>query len=303
MNNGDKIYKSLLKCTSVVSGFYKFSDVFQIYPYYGELHSEKHFYIEYNFKYKSISCDMKKKLNKYSELQKNIFYNRFHLVFLKEIVNLLSIAMNERIELSFNSGEDFFPQEQNSIDEFSDISRFLEINKSDFVIYKEQRYNDQFIKIQSDADIMFGNYFKMDVKSRDKIFASTSLYNKAEEIFVKFASMAVVAYASSIENLVDFDDKEKKIKCSKCGQVEYRSTQKFRDFLYLYCGNKNEYEKIIRKNFYSDRSRIVHSGFLLGIDVDQTVFDVCEYELIGKFSAIVRSSIFNYIVNMKMDKA
>lgn len=299
--NDRKIFKSLLKCTSGISGYYRHADVFQIYP--SNVRDEKspfyHAYLEYDSRYQANYKKAKNKSTYHPHLEQ-LETTRSHLNFLKEIIALLNISTNEHCELDFDSSNSLFPPPQEIIPNFSDISDLFEIRCRPSKISQRMKCNDQFVEIHPNAGVFFGNYFKLNPRARNRYNASIFLYSNGEELLVKCASMAVVAYASSVENIIDFEKSRKREMvsiCDKCGQKQHKISLGFREFLQLHSNSDLDRGNSLFNKFYSTRSKIVHAGSILDFDRMQTIFPVKEYENLVEFSALVRISLFNYLVN------
>lgn len=297
------LHKSLIKATSPISGYYRYSDVFQIYPSASDGRDQNCNYalIEYNTKYLHIS---KKCGEKKDDRLETLKKERAHLNFLKEILALLSICTNERYELDFNKSESFFPHSQQIIPKFTDVSEYLKISSCVYRINQKSRYNDQSIRIHPKTDEFFRNYLSLSSKARRRYNASIFLYDNGEILMSTAASMAVVAFASSIENMVEFENqriKNKAIFCHECGQRQYKISSSFYDFLDKFCGGTDNDSNRKFKKFYNMRSKIVHAGSILEFDRIQTIFPQEEHDRLCEFSTLARIALFEYLLRYPLE--
>lgn len=109
----------------------------------------------------------------------------------------------------------------------------------------------------------FHSYFQLSEEDRDIFNSSIIFFYYAVRLRREMSSLSILSLTSSIENLVNFKHKDDSIeKCSNCGQLQFRVTKKFNDFMQenskgFY--SKNEIQKFIG-DIYNLRSAIVHKG-------------------------------------------
>lgn len=271
----------------MMSGHYRYSDVFQIYPS-KRMNSgvgREYIDIEYNNQYENKSG---KNLGK-----------RSHLVLLKELVSLLSVTTNEKYEIYFDKDEHQSLPEQEKIPSFSDMSESLEIRKQENKVLQPLRYGDEFVSIDKEADSYFEKYFKLTIYNRNKYDASMSLYNIAERLFPISASMSFVTFVSSIESLMEFEREMSGHKielCESCHQKKHEISKRFVKFIQTYSPSEAVNYEMILKKLYAKRSKMSHAGKLLKIDSIFSVFPVDEYNEIVSIAAYNRSCLFYFIL-------
>ncbi|GCE89067.1 hypothetical protein MSKU15_0668 [Komagataeibacter diospyri] len=299
------IYRSTLKCSSDLTGVYRFSDVFQILPSKLKNSDHTNYYIdiEYNASYINKNLLDNKK---YDDLVLENIKKRAHLQLLSEIISLLSISTDEYYEICKDES-DYAPYPQEIIESFSenpmDFPGDFSIRRDALRISRGPKYNDDNIAIHPKAEILFSKYFKLEPDDRDKYDASIFLYRMAQDVSVKSASLSVLSYISSVENLMDFDAIKTKFKpeqCDKCGQQAYKISRRFKEFMKKYSciqGGDVESNKLLNK-IYSMRSSITHTGGILNLDRDLTLFPQESFTQISEIKSYVCSALFNYLVQM-----
>jgi hypothetical protein len=79
-------------------------------------------------------------------------------------------------------------------------------------------------------------------------------------------SASYLFMVSAIEALIEIEYKDQKTEhCDSCGQQQYKVSKKFKKFLYDY---GFEEDNKVKNKFYTMRSKIAHSGSLLGMSYD-----------------------------------
>lgn len=288
MKNKADLYTSTLTCSSMISGYYRYADIFQIFPSrkINENRDIQYIDIEYN--------------NNYRNKDKKLSGARTHLIFLKELVSLLSIATNEKYEIYFNKEEYQFLPEQEKILSFSDMSAECEISKWENKIYQPMRFGDQSVAIDSNSNCFFKKYFNLSVKNRNKYDSAMFLHEIAQDVFKASASMSFVTYISSIETLMELEKEILKHKidiCQLCKQKKYEIAVRFVEFVQKYSPSSEEKYEELLKRFYTKRSKISHTGKIFEIDKIFTNFPVGEYNEIVSISKHNRVCLFNFILN------
>ena len=151
----ESLYKSTLKSGSIMSGHYRYLDVFQIIKSDKEssINNGKYLDIEYNQAYANVHPI--KVATNYPDkgFYENRMRERAHLDFLKEIISLLSIVTNQYYDLDFDGERSIRPSDQEKIETFSDTSLSLEIRKDPNRIVQRQNSTMSFVSIHPAAMI------------------------------------------------------------------------------------------------------------------------------------------------------
>jgi hypothetical protein len=297
------LYRSTLKSGSIMSGYYRYSDVFQIIQSKKEISikNEKYLDIEYNQAYgnalhlelSSNGEDEEFYVNRMSELS--------HLDFLKELIALLSIVTNEYYDLDFEKEVNIRPTDQEAIESFSDISLPL-IRKDPDRVRQRQNFTMSFVSIHPAADDFFKNYFRLNAEARSRYNASIFLYESMRKILLTSASMAIIGLISAIENLMDFDSakagKNSEL-CKECNQTVYSISKRFKEFMLEFSEFEVDNKNSLLNKFYSRRSKISHTGGILEIDRLLSKFNMAEHREFTEIESHVRIALFNYLLKYK----
>lgn len=299
MNNK---YRSTLKSGSMMVGHYRYLDVFQIIESKQEPSNfnEYHLDIEYNQKYANIIHKNVDPNDKNAVFHENRMRERAHLDFLKELISLLSIVTNQYYEFDFSETMQVRPPDQETIVDFSDISSSLEITRDPSRVKQRQNYTYSHVSIHPSAEIFFNNYFRLNKEARERYNASIFLYQTMRKIILTSASMAIVGLISSIENLMDFENKKANknpVKCNECKQPIYSISQRFKDFMGEFSEINTDDPNALLNKFYTRRSKISHAGRILEIDRLFSRFSLKEREEFTEIETHVRIALFNYLLN------
>lgn len=276
-----------------MSGYYKYSDIFQITEskMASSIQGGKYLDIEYNESY--ASSFRSKPIDDRAR-------ERVHLDFLKELISLLSIATNQYYEIDFDKKFNIRPPSQEGIDAFSDISLSREIRRSPNRVSQRQNYTMSFVSIHPDADDFFKNYFRLSAEARSRFNASIFLYQGMRKILLTSASMAVIGLISAIENLMDFEGKKiqgKTENCQTCSQPIHSISKKFKAFMLRFSQFDVDNKNKLLSEFYSKRSKISHAGGILEIDRLLSKFSMEEHREFTEIESHVRIALFNYLLN------
>ncbi|WP_429101739.1 hypothetical protein [Aeromonas rivipollensis] len=308
----DVFYKSTLKTGAMITGYYRYKDVFQIQrsrEKQSSIYDGSFMDIEYNDKYRMINLN--------SEEKKNVYGQGYgHLDFLKELIALLYICTNQHCEL-YDNGGNVRPGPQQIISGFTKTDRH-QLRKSDARILARMNSCQDFVELQSQTDLFLDKYFQLDITSRTRINTSLFLLQNMRKIMLSSISMGIVGLISAIENLVDFNGERtgyKPARCQHCNQLLYSVTKRFNDFMSEHSEKhfiekykvKNSYyieddfmnkkaSKLI-KEFYSRRSKITHAGDILEIDRILSSFPMHEVRLFNELETYVRIALFSYILH------
>jgi hypothetical protein len=290
---GRSFYKAIIFCSHPLKGYYRFKDIFQIYPLVSDLapKSDKIKYhpaiIEYwidevpNIEIPKDFEDMKEYIQKLTQATN----------YLKNLLFLLSTFSNYRffyptpefnwfLEIPDNASKEeidhqiskvglshyYFPEinKDRIIKDFTPLSfPKVQFSKHPDIFVNLDLIGKDVVQFSEHIDAAFHNYFALQSEDKSVIIASASLICNGVDTMTTMKSLSFISFVSSIENMVNYEYRDEKPKtCESCGQQSYRVTAKFRDYLLKYASNSNEARKQI--NFiYGLRSKIVHNGFLL----------------------------------------
>ena len=302
-----KLYRSTLKSGSIMSGYYKYSDVFQLLESKktSPTRRGKYFDIEYNEAYSRLLPAEIKIESEDHAFAVDRQRERAHLDFLKELVALLSVVMNQYCEIDFNKEVHILPDTQERIFEFSDVSSTHEIRRDPNRISQRQNFTMSFVSIHPEADAFFNNYFKLDDVARSKYNASIFLYQSMRKIFLTSASMAIVGLISAIENLMELERVRNKIimsQCKECKSPIYKISARFKEFMLKYSEFEVDNKNKLLNKFYSRRSEISHTGAILEIDQLISRFSMQEHREFTEIETHVRIALFNYLLKYDFQK-
>lgn len=298
-----QIIKQTIKTSLPISGHFKYEDVFQIYPSTIK-HSnitEKWLDIEYNTKYHNHN-QIVNNISDNNDKEEYIKHRKetSHINFLKILISLLTISTNNKYEDPNQGWVGNNISKGNKIEKFSEINDLHSIRKNPNRIFQDFNSCSEFLSIQDTCDLYFKKYFSLSEDSKKRYNASIFLYNNMTKVRPISASLSIIGYISSIENLADHESKikgETIERCEKCGQLMYKVSRKFKDFMKKY----SSFDKDINSNkvidqFYSRRSKITHAGELLYMDYIQNEFPVEEYRYLVSLEKHVRVALYNYLI-------
>jgi hypothetical protein len=298
------LYRSTLKSGSIMNGYYRYLDVFQIIESTkpSSIHNGKYLDVEYNQAYANVSHS-KVDIN-YSDavFYENRMRERAHLDFLKELIALLSIVTNQYYDLDFEKEVNIRPPDQEVIGGFTDISSSHEIGKDPCRVARRQNFTLSLVSIHPAANVFFENYFRLNEEARSRYNASIFLYQSMRNIFHTSASMAIVGLISAIENLMDFDGKKSDKnthRCKECNQFVYSISKRFKEFMGEFSEFDVEDPNSLLNKFYSQRSKISHAGKILEIDKLLSNFSMAEHREFTEIESHVRIALFNYLLKYK----
>ena len=298
----EKFFRSIISSGPMVSGSYRFKDVFQIIP--SDFRGEGGFrrrYFELEF---SDALQMLGQ-SKNSKLSEESYAKRAHLDHLKELIALIYISTNYFCELHYDRKLQIRPSEQELISGFSRCDERFNIRKVPGRVVCRQNSNTSSLEIDSEADIYFKNYFKLDCVARRKYNSSIFLYQSMRKVMSESTSMAIVGLISAIENLMDHEstrNKEEFEVCPDCNAKKYSLTRRFREFMLEYSDVKLGVGKKLLDGYYARRSKIAHAGALLDMDVMLSEFSMQQHiEIYNEVESLVRIALFNYLLKYKFD--
>lgn len=309
-------YKTLMFIGSMNVCFFRYKDVFQIYPapQKNVAQQGEAVVIEYNDAYR---------LRTEKEERKNAFGEGYgHLDLLLELIALLQIITNCPCWLP-SDGMSARPGLQPKIEKFTDTGHTPAMRFEEARILNRVNSNCAFVAFQKQAVEFLDSYFRMDADSRHRINSSLFLHQKMRRIILDAPSMGIVGLISSVENLVHFEGEREGfvvVRCNECSIEKYKLSRRYRDFMETYSEEnfvKNyevrgyyhtepEFsEKAARKiimDFYNRRSKIAHAGDILELDRTLSGFTMSEVRLFSEVEALTRIALFSYILEFDADK-
>jgi hypothetical protein len=295
-----KFHKAIFFTKVPITGFYRFNDVFQIYP--AEMKKipksklQAHFpnIIEFwTTDEENLPIpDIYKEFGIFEE-----WHGKYALGILKQdkIYSLLSTFTNNEFFIYKDiSGIWGYPilSEENElptiteqskwcmplfnykglgddlrIDRFTELA-YPEINKIDHLQYYLHDPNLDFNKgepiiLPKTIDKMFESYYSLKGFELDFVNTACDYINTALELRTKRKTFSLIAAFTAIETMVNLENLNVENKrCTECGQPVYSVSKKFRDYLLKYIGDLPSNKKKFN-DLYSLRSKIVHTGIQL----------------------------------------
>lgn len=294
------LFRSTLKSGSMLSGYYRYKDVFQIVESkrQSSVFDGNYVDIEYNQVYASLPPPEKPTTDPDEIFYRDRMQERAHLDFLKELISLISIVTNQYYDLDFDKEQNIRPSTQEKIDEFSDTSKIFVVRKDPYRVMQRQNSTMSFLSIHPDADLFFENYFNLSAEARSRYNSSIFLYQSMRKIFLTSASVAIIGLISAIENLMDYENQRAGItpeKCGECNQQVYSISKRFKEFMRKFSEFDVENPNSLLNKFYSRRSSISHSGGILEIDRLLSKFPMTEHREFTEIESHVRIALFNYL--------
>lgn len=156
--------------------------------------------------------------------------------------------------------------EQLNIDKFSEIAN--KYNSIDLIPFKEYFQNNPNFDFDKKRDITFPDtiklaldrYYNLEKDEKEIITIAISHCSTATELKQIKKTLSVISAFTAIETMVNFENKEfKEDKCNECGQLKFKVSKKYQDYLLKYVGTGNKNKKKINA-YYSLRSKIIHTG-------------------------------------------
>lgn len=104
------------------------------------------------------------------------------------------------------------------------------------------------------------SYFAASKEVKEVLDTAISYSVSAMELRLEKKTLALLASFTSVETMVNLEYKDFDAeKCSICGQLKYSVAKKYREYLLKYIGNTPSNKRKFNK-YYSLRSKIVHTG-------------------------------------------
>ena len=300
-----KFYKSIIKSGPMNVGFYRFKDAFQIIPSKhredSDVFGRGYYELEFSDAFQILGQ------SENSSLSKEAYARRAHLDHLKELIALIYIATNYFCELHYDRSIQILPSGQEVIDGLSSVKNLLPIRKVSGRVACRQNSNTSFLEIDSQADVYFENYFKLDDVARKRYNTSIFLYQAMRRVMSESTSMAIVGLISAVENIMDYEalrNNEIFEVCSKCSVKSYSLTRRFREFMLMYSDVEPGNAKKLLNSYYERRSKIAHAGVLLDMDVVLSEFSMRQHrEIYSEIESLVRMALYNYLLKYRFDGA
>ena len=111
-------------------------------------------------------------------------------------------------------------------------------------------------------------YYDLPEETQKRVFSAMKLIANGIKMGIQHQSLGFISYVSSIETMVDLENKDLKIHhCETCGQPIFSVKKKFLSFLEKYVSGTESSKKKF-SDLYNLRSRIAHSGKLFLSDVE-----------------------------------
>lgn len=288
-----KFYKAIVFCSNPLTGFYRFKDEFQIYPFQSDNapQSDKVKLFPIAIEYwvdNSVPIEVHSALTEVSDIVSKMTRSQNRQ---KEILNLLSSITNYRFfyptpELSWFAAvpNGIMTEEMNNQKSIGGISLYwypelysenqitsfttLTIPQISFLKHPEyytfiDLENKEVVQFPQYIDQTLEKYFSLNDDAWQTVNSSTSLICNGLDLRVKMKSLSFVSFVSSIETMVNYEFRnEKNEHCEKCNRPLFSISAKFRNYLFKYASDSAEAKKKIN-NIYRIRSKIAHTGLLL----------------------------------------
>ncbi len=278
-----------------ISGFYKFDDVFQMIPPPDDWPKPRA-----TIGHHPILIEYKDEIA-------------------VELIDLLSVFSNYYffqysnnqawfIDLANHKNDSVWGQEVYK----SDIVNQIEFESEDFSKHEKEidfiEHNEYFntyagrlrtdpINFPESLSDLYRKYLSLDTEKRKayrnaSILFKSGLLLKDERINL---SLAYVSFISCIETLIYYEHKDEDIeRCKHCGQLRYRTTRKFKDFMEKYISKDKDFQKY-SQDIYNIRSQIIHRGQLL--ISDEKMFELMDSVKIEYLIRLTRITMVNWLVS------
>lgn len=160
----------------------------------------------------------------------------------------------------------YFPDlpRQMKIDKFTDVE-ISEIKRVDFNFFYTNKpslddITDNEIVFPNSIDALFDKYYLLDPEARYYIDTAASYTVSAIELNSSNKTLSLLASFTSLETMVNLENKDvPSDKCDACGQQVFSISRKFREFLLKFVGDTPNNKKKFN-SYYSLRSKIIHTG-------------------------------------------
>ena len=156
--------------------------------------------------------------------------------------------------------------EQLKIDKFTDLE--LKYEPVEFISFMKYYQVNPNYDYYPDREISFPNnifsgmdsYYNLDNEVKNVLDTAISHTVSAMELRQYKKTLSVISAFTSIETMVNYENRDFKAeRCKECGQLQFKVSKKYRDYLLKYIGdNPNNKKKF--NALYGLRSKIVHTG-------------------------------------------
>ncbi|AWO01380.1 hypothetical protein DLD77_06580 [Chitinophaga alhagiae] len=288
-----KFYKVIVFCSNPITGFFRFKDIFQLYPLESKNAPKSDkvkqypFILEFWIDHKPdapIPDDL-------SEIEDYVRQSTEVINAQKELLSLLSALTNYRfyyptpdIKWFIALPDDIPPEEynkskcepglqaywypeirqENSIVSFSpqQHNEIKRIKQPDYYIDLDLSGSNEVI-FPEHIDTALHNYYLLNALSRKTINSASTLISNGLDLRLSMKSISYVSFISSIETMVSYEYKDvKPVNCESCGNSNYSVMKKFREYILKYAIDNEATKKKITE-IYGLRSKIAHTGLLL----------------------------------------
>ena len=116
--------------------------------------------------------------------------------------------------------------------------------------------------------IALDTYYGLPEEAQKSVYSAMVLIANGIKLGIQHQSLGFISYISSIETMVELENKGQKIqRCETCGQPVYSVRKKFLSYLEKYVSRTKSSKKKF-SDLYTLRSKIAHSGKLFLSDVE-----------------------------------
>lgn len=168
-----------------------------------------------------------------------------------------------------------------------------------------EEYGKSAIILPENITNVLDTYYALNEDLRKYVFAAMTLISNGINLGIQYQSLGFVSYISSIETLVNLENKNVKVKhCKECGQPQYKVKKKFLDLLAKYVSRTEKSQSIFKK-MYDLRSKIAHTGELFISDVEFTILK--RNEMDGEWfkylevQQLARLCVFRWLLMNRVD--
>lgn len=289
-----KFHKSIIFSKTILKGYYSYKDYFQIYPAnldkMPKSEFQRHFpiIIEY-WTDKNDMIEVSSEFDMIKNFASDIATIETKLdrilALLSVISNHLFFRYNDSLGfwgmpmLKDNPGEEanewsskwnlqlfHWPEKSKQLS----ISNFTKLNLNEVKFKEHLNYYQSFPNLDFEAkkEITFpktinkvlDSYFSKNPGIQAIIDTAISYSISAIEFRQNKKTLSILCSFTSMETMVNLEFRDDKPEiCSECGQLKYKVSKKYRDFLLKYIG-KGQANKKKFNSYYSLRSNIVHTG-------------------------------------------
>ncbi len=143
-------------------------------------------------------------------------------------------------------------------------------------------------------------FFSLGQKERDVVYSAMVLLTDGISLGLQHQSIGFVSFISSIETMIDFENRDVRVEhCKECGQPVYSVSKKFIAYLSKYV-SKTESSIGKFKRLYTLRSKIAHTGKLFLSDREFSLLnkDTTNQEWYSYMEAqqLARLSLFRWLL-------